>query len=129
MREKEIQNYMEKLGISREEAEQLWEDDHDDYVSPEMAEMEMKAKQLKRYTKGETPKKRTPKKKEEDPIKREIISTVANNLSRCVFDTLEDPECFNEPHLIHVRNPERYIDFKIGEDSYTITLTKHRAPK
>ena len=129
MKEKEIQNYIEKLGISREEAEQLWEDDHDDYVSPEMAEMEKKAKQLKRYTKGETPKKRTPKKKEEDPIKREIISTVANNLSRCVFDTLKDPECFNEPHLIHVRNPERYIDFKIGEDSYTITLTKHRAPK
>lgn len=62
MKEKEIQNYMEKLGISREEAEQLWEDDHDDYVSPEMAEMEKKAKQLKRYTKGETPKKRTPKK-------------------------------------------------------------------
>ena len=129
MKEKEIQKYMEKLGISREEAEQLWKDDHEDYESPEMAEMEKKAKQLKRYTKGETPKKRTPKKKEEDPIKREIISTVANNLSRCVFDTLKDPECFNEPHLIHVRNPERYIDFKIGEDSYTITLTKHRAPK
>ena len=128
-KEQEILNYMKKLDISREEAEQLWEDDHEGYESPEMVEMEKKAKQLKRYEKSGTVKKRTPKKKEKDPIKREIISTVVNNLSRCVFDTLKDPECFNEPHLIHVRNPERYIDFKVGEDSYTITLTKHRAPK
>lgn len=129
MKEKEIQKYMEKLDISREEAEQLWEDDHEGYESPEMKEMERKSKQIKRYEKSEGVKKRTPKKKEEDPIKREIIATIANNLSRCVFDTLEEPICYNEPHLIHVRNPERYIDFKVGEDNYTITLTKHRASK
>ena len=31
-KEKEIRKYMEKLGISYEEAEQLWEDDQEDYI-------------------------------------------------------------------------------------------------
>ncbi len=127
MKEKEILTYMEKLGISREEAEQLWQDDHDDVVTPEMAEMEKKAKQIKRYEKSDTPRKKGTREKKIDPIKREIIATIANNLSRCWFDNLENTA--DEPHLIHVTNPERYITFKVGNDNYTITLTKHRAPK
>ena len=122
-----IKNYMEKLGISKEEAEQLWEDDHEGYESPEMKEMKRKAKQVKRYEKSETPKKKVTREKKADPIKREIIATIANNLSRCWFDELGDDQ--NEPHLIHVTNPERYIDFFVGSEHYTITLTKHRAPK
>lgn len=126
-KEKEIQNYMEKLEISREEAEQLWEDDHDGYESPEMKEMGRKAKEVKRNAKSLTPKKKTERVKKVDPIKREIIATITNNLSRCWFEELGDEQ--NEPHLIHVTNPERYIDFFVGSDHYTITLTKHRAPK
>ena len=42
-KEKEIREYMEKLEISREEAEQLWEDDNSDYESDEMREMADKA--------------------------------------------------------------------------------------
>ena len=45
-----IKNYMEKLGISKEEAVQLWEDDHEDFESPEMKEMGRKAKQISRST-------------------------------------------------------------------------------
>lgn len=123
----EIKKYMEKLGISKEEAIQLYEDDRDGYESPEMKEMERKAKHVKRYEKGATPRKKTTREKKIDPIKREIISTITNNLSRCWFDELGDEQ--NEPHLIHVTNPERYIDFFVGSDHYTITLTKHRAPK
>lgn len=127
MKEKEIQKYMEKLGISREEAEQLWKDDHDDYESPEMKEMGRKAKQISHREKSDAPRKKVAREKKVDPIKREIIATITNNLSRCWFDELGDEQ--NEPHLIHVTNPERYIDFFVGSDHYTITLTKHRAPK
>lgn len=38
-KEMDILNYMKKLDISREEAEQLWQDDLDDVVTPDMAEM------------------------------------------------------------------------------------------
>ena len=40
-KEQEILNYMKKLDISREEAEQLWEDDHEGYESPEMVEISL----------------------------------------------------------------------------------------
>ena len=34
-KEKAVKTYMEKLGISREDAEQLWEDDQADYIGEE----------------------------------------------------------------------------------------------
>lgn len=117
MKEKEIQNYMEKLGISREEAEQLWEDDHDDYVSPEMAEMEKKAKQLKRYTKGETPKKRTPKERKIDEEKKHLLDCY-----RILTEGLEGT-------IITAVKNEAEISFTLNENSYTLKLIKHRAPK
>ena len=43
-REKQIQKYMEKLQITRAEAEQLFDDDNSNEVLPEVAEMEKKAK-------------------------------------------------------------------------------------
>ena len=43
-KEKEIKNFMDSLGISREEAEQLWKDDHSDCLTEEQAELEKKAK-------------------------------------------------------------------------------------
>ena len=118
---------MKALGISKEEATQLWEDDHSDYVSEEMKEMEEKAKKVKRYEKSDAPRKKAERKVKEDKIKREIIATVTNNLSRCWFDELGDDQ--REPHLIHVSNPERSIDFFVGSDHYTLTLTKHRPKK
>ena len=72
-KEQEIQKYMEKLDISREEAEQLWEDDHEGYESPEMVEMEKKAKQLKRYEKSGVAKKRTPKERKVDEEKKHLV--------------------------------------------------------
>ena len=60
-KEEEIKRYMEKLEISREEAEQLWEDDHEDTVLPEVAEMEKKAKKLRRYEKSDAPRKTSTK--------------------------------------------------------------------
>lgn len=128
-KEQEILNYMQKLEISREEAEQLWNDDHDDVVTPEMAEMEKKAKQLKRYEKSDAPRKKAVRKVKIDPVKREIITTVANNLDRCVFTVPEDDKMLMYPHLIHVANPEREITFRVGEDEYSLTLTKHRPKK
>ena len=46
-REKQIQKYMEKLQITRAEAEQLFDDDNSNEVLPEVAEMEKKAKKMR----------------------------------------------------------------------------------
>ena len=47
-KEKQILSYMNSLKISREEAEQLWEDDQADYIGEEGEEMTKKAKEIKR---------------------------------------------------------------------------------
>lgn len=122
----QIELYMKNLEISREEAEQLWEDDRDDVVTPEMEEMEKKAKKIKRYEKSDTPRKKTERKRKEDPIKREIISTLAKNLTRVVV--AGDEEDYS-PDPIFIENPEKTISFRLCGESYSVTLTKHRPKK
>ena len=116
MKEKEIQKYMTALGISREEAEQLWEDDHTDYVSPEMAEMERKAKKNRRYEKSNTPRKKSTRERKVDTEKAEIL------------DLLIKGYTIKYPCMVQVKN-EAEFSFNINENSYTVKLIKHRAPK
>ena len=117
MKEKEIQKYMEKLDISREEAEQLWKDDHEGYESEEMKEMERKSKQIKRYEKSETIKKRTPKERKIDEEKKYLL-----NCYRILTEGLEGTT------ITAVKN-EAEFSFTLNGNSYTIKLIKHRAPK
>lgn len=115
MKEKEILTYMEKLGISREEAEQLWEDDHEDYVSPEMAEMERKAKQIKRYEKADAPRKKSTKERKVDNDKKYLLELLISAI--------------NEQNCIDSVKNEAEFSFTFNENSYTVKLIKHRAPK
>ena len=118
-KEKEIVHLMKSLDISREEAEQLWEDDNNDYESDEMKEMAEKAKKnglLKvgaRQAGPATEKKTRERKPNED--KRFLID--------CLFDSLKD---FDNCEIV---NPERQIDFLLNGIHYSVTLTAHRAPK
>ena len=118
-KEKEIVHLMKSLDISREEAEQLWEDDNNDYESDEMKEMAEKAKKnglLKvgaRQAGPTTEKKPRERKPNED--KRFLID--------CLFDSLKD---FDNCEIV---NPERQIDFLLNGVHYSVTLTAHRAPK
>ena len=111
-KEKSIQNYMKCLSISREEAEQLWKDDNNDFIG-DGEEYETKAKTLpKKYeTTGKTKdkKKRTPK---VDAEKVRIVSILNQALIDNGFSTT-------------VSNVQRAIDF----GDYTLTLIKHRPPK
>ena len=118
-KEKEIVHLMKSLDISREEAEQLWEDDNNDYENDEMKEMAEKAKKnglLKvgaRQAGPATEKKPRERKPNED--KRFLID--------CLFDSLKD---FDNCEIV---NPERQIDFLLNGVHYSVTLTAHRAPK
>lgn len=119
-KEKEIRAYMEKLEISREEAEQLWEDDNSDFESEEMKEMADKAKKnglLKtgaRQTVDPNGKKRVRERKPNED-KRLLID--------CLLDALKD---FDNAVVV---NPERQVDFHLNGTHYSVTLTAHRPPK
>lgn len=119
-KEKEIQKHMKQLGLTRAEAEQLYNEDNSDEVLPEVAEMEKKAKQLKRRYEGVTERKKPVREQKLDAIKVEIIQTIAKNLDRC---SLTD---FRDPQNITIKNPQREITFQINGENYSITLTKHK---
>ena len=118
-KENEIVHLMKSLDISREEAEQLWEDDNNDYESDEMKEMAEKAKKnglLKvgaRQAGPATEKKPRERKPNED--KRFLID--------CLLGSLKD---FDNCEIV---NPERQIDFCLNGVHYSTALTAHRAPK
>jgi hypothetical protein len=125
-KEKAIQNYMKSLGISREDAEQLWEDDQADYIGEQGEEMTLKAKEIRRYEQSAEKKERKPREKKIDQEKVAILEYLVNRMEsrHCVLE--EDEWDFDK---IIVANPQKEITFRVGENEYSLTLTKHRPPK
>lgn len=119
-KEKTILNYMEKLGIDRAEAEQLFQDEQEDWQSEEMKEMEKKAKEVSRTIHDAhtfDPKKpKVERKRAENVEKQQII----NELFETVIQFADTGE---------ITNKEKYISFKIGENDYEINLICKRKPK
>lgn len=112
----EIKIYMEKLDISKEEATQLWEDDHSDEVLPEVAEMEKKAKQIKRYEKSDSKRKTSTKERKIDTEKKSF---------------LEGFRIFVEGKggTVTAKKNEAEFSFSYGGNAYTVKLIKHRPTK
>lgn len=115
-KEQQINEYMTKLKLSREEAEQLWEDDHEDFIGEEGEAMTKKAKQLKRYERKEkTNKSKSKKERKIDENKKLILDRLHNTL-----------EAFVE--ITNVKT-ETEISFVYNDENYTLKLTKHRKEK
>lgn len=120
----EIQKFVDSLQINKIEAIQLWLEDNDIIEDEVEKELTAKAsKQKRRYErKSATNAKKVRKPRKKDPIKQEIIATIARNLDRFALDDAEISD-------ISVRNDEKYIDFVVNGDEYTINLVKHRPKK
>lgn len=122
-REKTILHYMKTLDLTRDEAEQLWEDDQNEVETEEMRHMaeNAKANGLLKVGAREVvdPKgKRTRKPREPDEDKRLLIDML--------FSALDTNSVDYSLYAIKAVNPEREITFKHKENSYSITLTRHR---
>ena len=123
--EKWIKSTMKALDLTREEAIEMWMDDHDidqgkakDFdLDPE------KQKIVKEMTKagGKARAKETkPRERKPNDEKREIIQDLNGFLVN---------NCQNYINSVEIANIEREITFKIGENDYSLTLTCHRKPK
>ncbi len=122
-KEEQIQKYMVSLGLSREDAEQLWEDDQADFIGEEGEEMTQKAKQIRRYEQAEKPREKTQRKQKIDEEKVAILSWILDGLMNRHRLVEEDDWDFEEVNLV---NPQKEITFKVGENEYSISLIKHR---
>ena len=123
--EKWIKSTMKALDLTREEAIEMWMDDHDidqgkakDFdLDPE------KQKIVKEMTKagGKARAKETkPRERKPNDEKRTIIQDLNGFLVN---------NCQDYINSVEITNIEREITFKIGENAYSLTLTCHRKPK
>lgn len=128
MNEAEIKRMMDTLKISREEAIDLIKDDEAIDKGEKLFELtpeqKKNAKAATITTSAKPVRKNVKRERKPDLIKRELISTIAQNIDRA---WLED---FNhEVGQVRIVNPEKEITFTVGEDLYSVTLTKHRPKK
>ena len=101
-KEKLIKEIMADLECTKEEAE-------------EVAEMEIKAKGIKRYEKAEETKPRKPRERKVDETKKELIEYLEKALGMIVS-------------VDNVKN-ESEISFTFKKELFTLKLIKHRPPK
>ena len=120
-KEQQILHYMKSLQISREEAEQLWEDDKEDFIGEEGEEMTQKAKQVKRYEQADKPKE---KKKREVKLDEDKIAII-----ELLFDFFKNDIYLLPIEEMTVKNPQKEITFKLNGCEYSLNLVKHRPPK
>lgn len=121
MDEKRIQSLMKTLSCSREEAIQVILDDEAIDKGEKLFELSTEQKKIaKEMTSTGTKKKTsTPIKRERkiDNEKVEIITKIADFLKK------------NDGFDVEIIKSEREISLLIGENDYSIVLTKHRPPK
>lgn len=118
-KEKAIENYMKTLSLTREEAEQLWEDDNSDEILPEVAELTEKAKKnLKRQYEINPDKKRKTSTKERkvNTTKKFLLEKFAETLTNLGIAEMQT-------------KTETEISFEYDNKKYTLKLTEHRPPK
>ena len=112
-REETIVRFMNKLDLTREEAEQLFEDDNSTSVLPEVKAIEEKAKECKRrYERKFEPRKPVKRERKVDGDKKELLTIIEQAISNvCSIE-----EIVNETE----------IKFSYNGNSYSIKMTKHR---
>lgn len=114
-----IEKQMKTLGISRQEAVDMYLSDEGVDVAPEVIELTMKAKAAGTGAKatGEKKERKAPERKPDD-IKRALVDMLYDFL-------MLTPDIEN----VEVTNIERMIAFTVKDDKYELTLTRKRKPK
>ena len=115
-----IEKQMKSLGISRQEAVELYLSDEGIVKNETIEELTAKAKAAHTGAKatGERKERKAPVRKP-DEVKRAIIAALAEFIRTCDYGV----------HDVEVTNIERMIAFEFAGDKYEVTLTKKRKPK
>ena len=113
-----IDKQCEILDISIDEAVNMYLADVGAVDNEEQNALDEKAKKVKVKHGAESVKerKKVERKREPNELKRELISLIASSLDGSVEN-------------LKISNVEKYIDFSMGDRTFTINLVEHRKPK
>lgn len=122
----EIDALVDTLDISINEACEMWLSDHDMIENETVEELTKKATKNRvtgtiHGAKGEK-KERKAREKKENPLKKEIIEIIFTSLQKKLIE-------HGDFLSINVTNDEKYIDFAIGNRTFTVNLVEHRGKK
>lgn len=114
--DKDIENLMTALELSKEEAIETWLDDNDYTSNEEVEELSKKAKAIRRYEKSDNERKKTTRERKVDEEKKRLLLDVKTLLEGL------------GANVTNIKN-EAEISFLFGENDYTFKLIKHRPKK
>ena len=114
-----IQQYMNKLGLTEEEALELWLDEQNDNL-PDLTDEQKKV--VKEMTQADRKVEPAPRKRERKPDadKRILIDH---------FYMVIKDELVSDGNDVIITNPEREITFTFNGNRYRLTLSKPREKK
>jgi len=112
--DKELENSMKSLEISREEAIQMWLDDNDYTINEVVEELSEKAKKnIKRYEQSDKKRKTSTRERKVDDEKKAFLAG---------FRIFAE----SKGGIVTTVKNEAEFSFIYGENSYTVKLIKHR---
>lgn len=112
----ELDKLVKTLGISENEAIELWLSDNDYIEDETVEELSEKAKSVRRYEKSDTTRKKVTKERKVDEEKKKFLTgfrIYAEGAGGVVTNVKNEAE----------------FSFTFGENAYTVKLVKHRAAK
>lgn len=115
----EIQNSMKVLGLTKEEAIQMYLEDEGYLENAEVEALTAKAKENKAVVheaKADKPRKTVKRERKPDEEKENLIRIIADCLKNAGFNA-------------EITNKSKIIEFNVGENHYKLDLVKQRPPK
>lgn len=116
--DEEIENLIDKLELTEQEAIQTWLEDNDYIKNEEVEKLTKKVKENKTNlprARKNVENKKTTREKKENTVKAEIIKYLFENLSK-----------IQDISALKIENKEKIITFELNNNSYKLDLIQKR---
>jgi len=116
--DEDINRSMKVLGLSKDEAIELWLEDEGYLENETVEELTAKAKEnkIQKGAKSDKPRKKTVRERKPDLEKENLVKILAEALE-------------NEGISVEIVNKSKILQFNVGENRYKLDLIKQRPPK
>lgn len=121
----EINKSIKLLGLTQEEAVQMWLEDEGYLENAEVEALTAKAKEnkIKHEAKSDKPRKSVKRERKPDEEKENLIAIIEN----CLLNTADNSNL--DVNSVKITNKSKIIEFNVGENHYKLDLIKQRPPK